>query len=57
LAFDFAHGLLRLVDLLIVDPRGDLATPPCASSVTDHRGVDQTQQGAYPILLQLNANL
>jgi hypothetical protein len=27
LAFDFAHGLLRLVDLLIVDPRGALATP------------------------------
>jgi hypothetical protein len=27
LAFDLTHGLLRLVDLLIVDPRGALATP------------------------------
>jgi len=57
LAFDFAHGLLRLVDLLIVDPRGDLATPPCASSVTGHLGIDGRQKLCYLILLQFEYNL
>ena len=57
LAFDLAHGLLRLVDLLIVDPRGDLATPPCASSVTGCQGIDGGQKLCYLILLQFEYNL